>query len=62
MATWQAPISSGFHLSVNVAQVTTGSAKLEQLLDSLTALPAPPEVGNGSTQTGHFAETADIKK
>ena len=38
---WQAPASSGFHLSVNVAQVTTGSAKLEALLDSLMALPAP---------------------
>jgi len=38
---WQAPASSGFHLSVNVAQVTTGSAKLEELLDSLKALPPP---------------------
>jgi hypothetical protein len=26
---WQAPASSGFHLSVNVAQVTSGSAKFE---------------------------------
>ena len=38
---WQAPASSGFHLSVNVAQVTTGSAKLEELLNSLAALPPP---------------------
>jgi hypothetical protein len=38
---WQAPASSGFHLSVNVAQVTTGSAKLEALLNNLAALPAP---------------------
>src|SRR5262245_39967526 len=45
---WQAPASSGFHLSVNVAQVTTGSAKLEELLNNLTALPVPTnvEVGN----------------
>jgi hypothetical protein len=45
---WQAPASSGFHLSVNVAQVTSGSAKLEQLLNDLMALPAPAnsEVGN----------------
>jgi hypothetical protein len=49
---WQAPASSGFHLSVNVAQVTTGSAKLEELLNNLMALPAPThaevgdEVGN----------------
>jgi hypothetical protein len=39
---------SGFDLSVNVAQVTTGSAKLEELLNNLMALPAPAnaEVGN----------------
>jgi hypothetical protein len=45
---WQAPASSGFHLSVNVAQVTSGSAKLEELLNSLMALPAPlsNEVGS----------------
>ena len=45
---WIAPPSSGFHLSVNVAQVTSGSARLEALHDSLTALPAPAdaEVGN----------------
>jgi hypothetical protein len=45
---WQAPASSGFRLSVNVAQVTTGQAKLEELLNNLTALPAPAnvEVGN----------------
>jgi hypothetical protein len=58
---WQAPASSGFHLSVNVAQVTTGSAKLEELLNSLTALPAPPEADNGSIQTGHFAETGALQ-
>jgi hypothetical protein len=38
---WQAPTSSGFHLSVNVAQLTSGSAKLEELLNNLMALPAP---------------------
>jgi hypothetical protein len=45
---WQAPASSGFHLSVNVAKVTTGSAKLEELLNNLAALPAPAsaEAGN----------------
>jgi hypothetical protein len=45
---WQAPASSGFHLSVNVAQVTTGSAKLEELLNRISALPPPSqfEVGN----------------
>jgi hypothetical protein len=44
---WQAPASSGFHLSIGVAQVTTGSAKLEELLNDLMALPAPAhaEVG-----------------
>jgi hypothetical protein len=45
---WQAPASSGFHLSINVAQVTSGSAKLEELLNNLMSLPAlaNPEVGN----------------
>jgi len=45
---WQAPASSGFHLAVNVAQVTSGSAKLEKLLNDLMALPAPADakVGN----------------
>ena len=38
---WQAPASSGFHLSVNVAQVTSGSARLEELLNNLMALPPP---------------------
>jgi hypothetical protein len=38
---WQAPAASGFHLSVNVAHVTTGSAKLEALLNNLMALPTP---------------------
>jgi hypothetical protein len=37
---WQAPASSGFHLSVNVAQVTSCSAKLEELLNNLMSLPA----------------------
>jgi hypothetical protein len=40
---WQAPASSGFHLSVNVAQVTTGSAKLEELVKDLKALPSLPK-------------------
>lgn len=45
---WQAPASSGFHLSVNVAAVTTGSAKLEALLNNLAALPAPTNTEVGS--------------
>ena len=49
---WIAPPSSGFHVSVNVAQVTSGSTKLEALLDSLMALP----------QSEHLAETTDITK
>jgi hypothetical protein len=55
---WQAPASSGFHLSVNVAQVTSGSAKLEELLNNLMALPAPAnaevgdEVGNEPDENG----------
>jgi hypothetical protein len=42
---WQAPASSGFHLSVNTVQVTRGSAKLEELLNNLMALP-PPQADN----------------
>jgi hypothetical protein len=41
LAGWQAPASSGFHLSVNTVQVTSGSAKLEELLNNLMALPPP---------------------
>jgi hypothetical protein len=45
---WQAPASSGFRMSVNVAQVTSGSAKLEELLNRISALPplSQSEVGN----------------
>jgi hypothetical protein len=50
---WVAPANSGFHLSVNSVTVTTGSAKLEQLLDSLMALP-PPQANN--SQANNEAE------